>query len=147
MESPSLQSTMPARFKDGSASPPATNSDPMEELLIVVFQFLFEILIQVLIELPWDQFLRSRPSPSHSKTSPGLWIILSLAIGASIGGVSLLIFPTTLLHWSSARNAYLIAAPSWHRASAKCSWTWGDELKCQTADFENKLDRHIPSAK
>ena len=38
----------------------------MEELLIVIFQFIFEILLQVLAELPWDLFLGSRPTASQS---------------------------------------------------------------------------------
>ena len=84
----------------------------MEELLIVIFQFTFEILLQVLAELPWDLFLGSRQTTSTPQSNSGLWIVLSLIAGGSIGGLSLFVFPTALLHWRSARMANLIVAPT-----------------------------------
>ena len=84
----------------------------MEDLLVLILQFIFEVLLEVLAELPWDLFIGSRePSVPH-EAGPGLWIFLSLAAGAGIGGLSLLFFPTTLLHWGGARMANLLAAPA-----------------------------------
>ena len=83
----------------------------MEDLLIVIFQFFFEMVLQVLAELPWDVWVGSRQSAVHCEPGPGLWIVLSLIAGGCVGGASLLIFPTTLLHWGSARMANLVVAP------------------------------------
>jgi hypothetical protein len=84
----------------------------MEDLLIVILQFFFEVLLQVLAELPWDLFVGSRQTSPNHEAGPGLWVVLSLAAGAGFGGISLLVFPTTLLHWSAARMANLIVAPA-----------------------------------
>jgi hypothetical protein len=83
----------------------------VEELLVVILQFVFEIGLQVLAELPWDGFVSSGDSKGP-KSPTALWVVLSLLAGGAIGGLSLLIFPHTLLHWSSARMANLLVAPA-----------------------------------
>jgi hypothetical protein len=83
----------------------------VEDLLIILLQFFFEVVLQVLAELPWDLFVGTRHKSSSHEAGPGTWIFLSLAAGAGAGGISLLLFPTTLLHSSTARMANLIVAP------------------------------------
>lgn len=84
----------------------------MEEILVVILQVIFELALQVLAELPWDLFVGSRESASPRETGPGLWVVLSLVAGGAVGGISLLIFPETLIHWSDARMANLLVAPA-----------------------------------
>ena len=89
----------------------------MEDLIVVILQLIFEVALQVLAEMPWDLFIDSRMSTSKPArparpAGPGLWIFLSLVAGAAVGGLSLLIFPTTLLHWPSVRMLNLVIAPA-----------------------------------
>src|ERR1700710_2348532 len=88
----------------------------MEELFVIILQVTLEIFVQVLAELPWDLFISARGSgfQSTAPARPGavFWGFLSLVAGGSLGGASLLVFPTTLLHWGAARMANLLIAPA-----------------------------------
>jgi len=86
----------------------------MEEVLVLILQFIFEVGLQILAELPWDLVVSSRPASSryNNDGGPGLWIVLSLIAGAAVGGFSLLIFPMTWLHLPATRMANLIVAPT-----------------------------------
>jgi hypothetical protein len=83
----------------------------MEELLIAIFQFLFEVLLQSLVELPWDWFVGSRELRLDQSSKKFHWIIASLLIGAGVGVISPFIRPNTSIKSSSFRLLYLILAP------------------------------------
>ena len=86
----------------------------MEELLIAILQMAFEIILQILIQFPWDfglSFSERRATDMERDPNYAIWIFGSLLMGASIGGISLLGFPHTFLTHSWARIAYLFLAP------------------------------------
>lgn len=86
----------------------------MEELLIVIFQMVFEIILQILIQIPWDFGLsvgERRASEADHDPNYFLWIAGSLLTGALIGGISLLGFPHTFITHGWARMTYLFLAP------------------------------------
>lgn len=91
-------------------TPAATLLQPMEELLVILCQFFFEVVLQVLAELPWELITSNRKPPNPN--GPALWVILSLLAGAGVGGLSLIFFPTTLLHSPTARLDNLLVAPA-----------------------------------
>jgi len=79
----------------------------MEDLLILLFQ----VLIELFINLPWDLFWYGEPKP-ESKESRAFWIgIWSLIIGAGLGGISLLFFPDVISKRSSLRIFLLFFSP------------------------------------
>lgn len=81
----------------------------MEELLIIILQFLGECLLEILCALPSDVFRRS---PSLSGRGPQWPNHLAWLIGGLLlGGASLLIFPATLIHHPLLRILNLIVAP------------------------------------
>ena len=84
----------------------------MEELLVLILQFFFEVIFQVLLEWPWDEILKSRKNGSNSESHLGLWIVLSFFAGAFVGLASLIALPNTLLHSGTARMANLVVAPT-----------------------------------
>jgi hypothetical protein len=65
----------------------------MEEILIAIFQFLFEVVLQVIAELPLDLYVGSRESKRDQSTRKYEWIFVSLLMGGAVGGVSLLVRP------------------------------------------------------
>ncbi len=83
----------------------------MEEILIIVFQFLFEVVLQILAELPWDLFLSSRGRSIEPSSDESLWITLSFLLGGAVAMASLYLRPNTYLKHSSTRIAYLVFAP------------------------------------
>lgn len=91
----------------------------MEEILVLLFEFIFEVLLQILVELPWDLFLGSRESKQEQIRPALAWGLWSALIGAGVGGLSLLIHPGTFIKSSGARIAYLVLAPL---LSALVSW-------------------------
>ncbi|GAB3253084.1 hypothetical protein GCM10027296_20090 [Chitinimonas naiadis] len=80
----------------------------MEEILILIAQFLIEVVAQVLIELPFE-FSKGR----KDRPEEGSWLryMVFLFIGGLAGGVSLYFFPGTLLHQPWLRVANLLVAP------------------------------------
>ena len=83
----------------------------MEEILIAIFQFLFEVVLQVLAELPLDLYVGSRESKRDQSSRKYQWIFVSLVMGGAVGAVSLLVRPNTSIKSSTARIAYLVLAP------------------------------------
>ena len=83
----------------------------MEEIFIVIFEFLFEIVLQVLIELPFDWLLGARESRSSQVANRTIWIGAALGFGAGLGLVSLIVRPHSFIKSSELRVAYLFAAP------------------------------------
>ena len=86
-------------------------SHPMEEFLIAIFQFLFEVVLQSLAELPWDWFVGRRELGGNQSSKKFQWIVASLLMGGGVGVISLLIRPNTSIRSSSFRVLYLICAP------------------------------------
>ena len=83
----------------------------MEEIIILIFQFLFEVVIQILAELPWDWFIDSREHKSDEVPAHWKWATGSLVMGAVVGFVSLGLHSDTFIKTSGARIAYLVLAP------------------------------------
>ena len=84
--------------------------DHMEDLLIIIFQFVFEVVLQVLAELPWDLFIGSSESRSDQSSNKLKWVFVSLALGGAVGAGSLVVRPDTFLKSATGRIAYLILA-------------------------------------
>ena len=76
----------------------------MEEILILIIQFLVEGVGQALLELPFD-FATSK---SEAKFTSGF---LAIIVGGVIGGLTLLIFPHSLVKHAWLRCLNLIASP------------------------------------
>lgn len=83
----------------------------MEEFLIIVFQFFFEVVLQVLAELPWDLFVGSREFRQEQSSNTIQWIFVSLVLGGAVGALSLMVRPDTFLKHGMTRIAYLILTP------------------------------------
>lgn len=85
---------------------------PVEELLIVIIQFLFETVLESLIYWPFesaaDQLFGSRPARRSSRGS----VPLIAGIGGGVlGGISLVVWPHTWLHSPLLRIANAVSAP------------------------------------
>ena len=89
----------------------------MEEALILVVQFIVEVLIQVLVYLPFDLRL-GRDGKSGGRTGWGRYVLYPAAGGVA-GGLSLLLAPRLPLHAPPLRPGNLPAAPV---AAGGVSW-------------------------
>lgn len=81
----------------------------MEEVLFVVIQFVVEVLIELLVYLPFD-LTPGIMARSEERTGFG-WLVLYLVLGGAVGGLSLFIAPRLLIHAPPLRLANLIVAP------------------------------------
>jgi hypothetical protein len=81
----------------------------MEELLIIIIQFLFELILNVLINIPFDWPSRSRhtPEPDRIVGVCMLWF----GGGCLLGGISLLVLKHTLIALAALRILNVVAAP------------------------------------
>ncbi len=81
----------------------------MEELLIIIFQFLFEFVLNVLSGIPFDWPSKNRkiPEPESILLQCFLWF----CGGCLLAGVSLLIFKRTLISIPALRIVNLVLAP------------------------------------
>jgi len=81
----------------------------MEELLIVIVQFLFEFTLNVLGNIPFDWPSQDRTAPeSEAVVFPRfLWF----CGGCALAGISLLVAKHTLIALPALRIANLVAAP------------------------------------
>jgi len=81
----------------------------MEEILVIVFQFLIEFTINALSHLPVDWPSKKRRTPERES----MWALclLSLAGGALLGWLSLLVFDYALLQPGWLRIVNLFASP------------------------------------
>ena len=81
----------------------------MEELLIVIIQFLFEFVLNVLSNIPFDWPSRNRTTPEPEGIS--LRCFMGFCGGCLLAGVSLLIAKHTIIAISGLRIANLVLAP------------------------------------
>lgn len=81
----------------------------MEELLVVVLQFLFELILNVLGHVPLDWPSKKRKTPEAE--SIAFFCFLWLAGGCAVGGLSLLAFDYALLQPAWLRIANLALSP------------------------------------
>lgn len=78
----------------------------MEEILVVVFQIFFEVILQFFGSVPIDFSTRS------DRFDRGCgWFVLHAAIGGLLGFVSTLLAPQLLLPHAALRIANLLVAP------------------------------------
>jgi hypothetical protein len=78
----------------------------VEEILVAIFQFLLEFILQSLANLPFSFC----PFSDYWTWRPGLPTIIFFA-GLLFGWISLIPFPGTSIHWPWLRIAALIASP------------------------------------
>lgn len=81
----------------------------MEESLIVIVQFILEVLFELLSCLPWDEILDALPFPS--KLDIVSRCLLSLVAGAIVGAISLHLFPRTVFRYSALRIGGVVVTP------------------------------------
>lgn len=81
----------------------------MEELLIVVIQFLFEFVLNVLGNLPFDLPSKNRTTPEPE--SIALPCFLWFCGGCALAGISLLVFKHTFITVAPLRLVNLALAP------------------------------------
>jgi hypothetical protein len=81
----------------------------MEDLLVVILQFLFELVLNVLVNVFFDWPWRSRrtPEPMHIAWRGFWWFV----VGCMVGGVSLPLLPYTLIRIGALRVLNLVVAP------------------------------------
>ncbi|MBI3775579.1 MAG: hypothetical protein HY273_08500 [Gammaproteobacteria bacterium] len=81
----------------------------MEEILVALLQFAFELVLNVLSYFPFDW-----PSKHRSSIEPESvagWCVLWASLGAAMGGLSLLLFEHSLIHASWLRMLTLVSSP------------------------------------
>jgi hypothetical protein len=119
----------------------------MEEFLIFLLQFLFEVVAQFLCELPWDWFVGSREWRLEAPSGSWEWACTSFLIGTGFGIISLALRPTTAIHSAAGRIAYLLlAAPisgllsRWFAAVIRdCGRAWIDPRRHAVCAFSFTL--------
>ena len=88
----------------------------MEELLIAIVQFLFEVFLQSLVSVPFD-FCPRRDYPDLDR----VWLtVIAFAVGVACGAGSIALVPHSYLHQPWLRIASLIASPFLAGAIAWC---------------------------
>jgi hypothetical protein len=100
----------------------------VEEALVVIVQFIVEVLLQVLIYLPFDLPLR-RDAKTDERSGPG-WLVLYVVAGGAVGGLSLLVAPHLLIHTVPLRLANLVVAPV---VAGALSWWLADVRRSRGA--------------
>lgn len=87
----------------------------MEELLIVLLHFLFELLFDILISVPWDAAFwrneRARRDRGLSPPSNAPILFWAALTGGVLGLMSLAVWPRTLLRFGWMRMLNLVLAP------------------------------------
>lgn len=81
----------------------------MEELLIIVLQFLFELALNVLANIPFDWPSRNRRRPEPERI--GWWCVFWFIGGCVIGYISLFFLRQTLISVGALRMLNLLIAP------------------------------------
>jgi hypothetical protein len=81
----------------------------MEELLVIILQFLFEFIINAVSSIPFDWPSRNRTTPEadNSFAQSLVWF----CGGCLLAGVSLLVFKQSIISVPALRIANLILAP------------------------------------
>lgn len=86
----------------------------MEEILIIIIQFFFEFLADVLLGLgspSWSDLARSRYEPKPKSRWEMPVVLVWFFVAAGLGWLSLFIFPNTLISIPALRVINLILAP------------------------------------
>jgi len=85
----------------------------MDDLLIFLFQALFELFFEIILNFPFSSVGSSSRTlgPSPLLEHPGWISFWWLMLGCIVGGASLLVFRTTFIHVSGLRMANLIYSP------------------------------------
>jgi hypothetical protein len=81
----------------------------MEELIVIVLQFLLEFIFEILINLPFDWPRKSRMTPEKEKTIGKSFVMF--CIGCGLAWLSAIVFPRTFIHHPALRIANLLLAP------------------------------------
>ena len=85
----------------------------MEEILIVIFQFLFETVLEGLLYLPFD-WLEKKSDPSEESkpvSNETLVVIGAAVLGGVLGGISLIVMPHTWIRSDVLRICNMLLAP------------------------------------
>lgn len=80
----------------------------MEEIIIIVIQFVIEVVGQALIELPLDWATRN---PKKPETGSFVRYLVFLTLGGIVGALSIIFVPRTMLHSPGLRIANLVLSP------------------------------------
>jgi len=89
----------------------------VEEIVVLLIQFVVEILLQAVVYLPFD-FSFYRDEKSGERSGCG-WMSVYVILGGGVGALSLLIAPRLLLDSIALRVGNLVLAP-W--AAGGLSW-------------------------
>lgn len=81
----------------------------MEEILVIIIQFLFEVVLNSILNIPFDWPSKNRltPEPDYIWIACVLWFLCA----SLLGWVSLIFFKHTLIAIAGLRIANLILAP------------------------------------
>ena len=96
----------------------------MEEFLLVVLQFLGELLLQVFAETLFEIGLRSLIAPFKDDPNPYLASIGYTLLGGAVGALSLLAFPALFIHSHPGRMLSVLATPVLAGASMAALGAW-----------------------
>ncbi|MCX6875107.1 MAG: hypothetical protein NTW21_15045 [Verrucomicrobia bacterium] len=77
----------------------------------VLFEFLAEVVLQVIVEALFELGLQSLSAPFRRKPSPWLATLGYTILGAVAGGLSLWVFPTRFIAAPAGRLANLVLTP------------------------------------
>jgi hypothetical protein len=80
----------------------------VEEIVLVLLQLVGELLVEILIYLPFDWPLPK--TRDLERTGPGV-AILYVLLGATLGGLSIAVLPDVLLPYGWLRLLNLVLAP------------------------------------
>ncbi len=81
----------------------------MEDVLIIILQFLLEFFFNVLIDLPFDWPRKNRQTPESDKLIGTCFVMFCVSCG--LAWCTLLVFPRTLIRLPALRIANLFLAP------------------------------------
>lgn len=83
----------------------------MEEIGLVLLEFLIELLFELAVLLPWDGLLAGRERRPGDPARIWHVTIGAMLIGSVLGYLSLLVFPSLLIRNEAARLVHLVASP------------------------------------
>jgi hypothetical protein len=88
----------------------------VEELLLVLVQFLFDLLVDTVISIPVDWLFGREERARHSRglepPSNAPILVGAAVVGSVLGGMSLVVLPHTLLRFGWMRVLNLVLAPA-----------------------------------
>ncbi len=93
----------------------------MEELFVIVLQFFLELFLEVVVSIPFE-FLFGRKDAREQRDA--VEIVACLFLGLFLGGISLTLFPHTLIGYDALRIANMIAAPIGAGYTSYCIASW-----------------------